>query len=168
MFPCAMRKTGTMPTLELNEDHHVGRGPDAAQPSAVHFRPARPHPVWWVIAVSLAVIAVSMVLRVDGVDGGVSRPAFAQSTVSAGAHGVFAFSGQVSKNAYGVFMVDVDAGTIWCYRFDQGGDKLKLVAGRDWRFDRKLENWGTEPPTTVIQQILNEQLAAKQKASGTP
>ncbi len=154
-----------MPTPELNEGHHVGHGANATQASTVHLRPAKPHPVWWVIAVSLAVIAVSMVLRVDG---GLGRPVFAQSTVSAGAHGVFAFSGQVSKNAYGVFMVDVDAGTIWCYRFDQGGDKLKLVAGRDWRFDRKLENWGTEPPTNVIQQILNVQLAAKQKARGKP
>ncbi len=157
-----MRMSGTMPTPKLSNEHPVGHDADAR---VVYARPAKPHPVWWVIAISLAVIAVTLVLRVDG---GFSRPVFAQSTVSAGAHGVFAFSGQVSKNAYGVFMVDVDAGTIWCYRFDQGGDKLKLVAGRDWRFDRKLENWGTEPPTDVIQQILNEQLAAKRKASGNP
>ncbi|NOX57340.1 MAG: hypothetical protein GXP29_00585, partial [Planctomycetes bacterium] len=67
-------------------------------------RPAPQRAVWWVIAISLAVIAVSMVLRVDG---GFDRAAFAQASRSAGAHGTFAFTGQLSKNTYGVFMVDV-------------------------------------------------------------
>ncbi len=154
-----------MPMLELNDDHNDGRSATPVQVREVCIQPGKPHLIWWVIAVSLAVIAVTFVLRIDG---GFNRPAFAQSPVSAGAHGVFAFSGQVSKNAYGVYMVDVDAGTIWCYRFDQGSDKLKLVAGRNWNYDRRLSNHSTEPPPDFIKTQLEKEQLARQQAGGRP
>ncbi|GJM25197.1 MAG: hypothetical protein DHS20C16_16120 [Phycisphaerae bacterium] len=154
-----------MPTTELNDEHRPECRSASTQTGQVQVRSAKPHPVWWVIAVSLAVIALSMVFRDQG---GLTKPVFAQSTMSAGAHGTFAFSGQISKNAYGIFMVDVDAGTLWCYRLDQGGDKLKLVAGRDWRYDRYLENYSTEPPPEFIKMQLEQERSAKQKASGNP
>lgn len=119
--------------------------------------------MWWIISISLAVIAVTMVLRPGG---GFDRTAFAQSSRSAGAHGIYSFSGQIGKNAYGVFMVDVDMGTIWCYRFDQGSKVLTLVAGRDWNFDRHLKNWSTSPPPEVIEQELEKRRAAQQKSGG--
>ncbi|HNO78034.1 MAG TPA: hypothetical protein PKN33_08225 [Phycisphaerae bacterium] len=154
-----------MPTIEPGIENNGGHAINPQPTQTVYIQSAKPHPIWWVIAGSLAVIAVAMVLRPDG---GIGQPAFAQSTMSASAHGIFAFSGQVSKNAYGVFMVDTDAGTIWCYRIDPNSGKLQLVSGRFWRHDSRLENWGTEPSTKVIEEILEEQRLAKQKASGQP
>ncbi len=154
-----------MPNSDSNSKIIDGCANESQPTQTVYIHAARPHPLWWVIATSLAVIAGSMVLRFEG---GMSRPAFAQSGVSAGAHGVFAFSGQVSKNAYGLFMVDVDAQTIWCYRFDQGGDKLKLVAGRNWNFDRYLEEHSTEPSPDFIKSQLEKKRHARQQAGGQP
>lgn len=136
---------------------------DRTSPAIVGQRPASPA-VWWVIAVSLAVIALCLVLRLDSMPNG---QAFAQSVGKAGARGIFAFTGQLTKNSYGVFMVDVDAGTIWCYEY-QGRDNksLKLVAARDWRYDRYLENHCTDPPVNVIKQMLEDQRAAKLQAAG--
>jgi hypothetical protein len=99
-------------------------------------------------------------MLLDRINGGHGR-ALAQSTRTAGAHGIFAFTGQMSKDSYGVFMVDVDAGTLWCYRFLAGTKNvLQLVAARDWRYDRYLSNFSTEPPTDFIQLQLEQQRAA--------
>ncbi len=105
---------------------------------------------------SLAAIAVCLVFRVDERGGQV----FAQPTGMGGARGVFAFTGQLSKDAYGVYMVDVDAGTIWCYRYNAGKNVLQLVAARDWRYDRYLPNHATEPPPEVIKEQLERIRAA--------
>ena len=127
----------------------------------------RPHFVWWIIAGSLAVIAIAQVTRF-----GVNEPApwpgsaaMAQSVGSAGAHGVFAFTGQLTKGSYGVFMVDVDTGTIWCYEYQSGNRVLKLVAARKWIYDRYLENHSTEPPIDVVEQMLEDQRAAAMQAA---
>lgn len=101
-------------------------------------------PVWWVIAISLAVIAACMVLRLDQP---VVPAALAQASRQAGARGIFAFSGQLSDHSYGLYMVDVDAGTIWCYEYLSGPRKLRLAAARSWLYDRYLENQDFEGPS---------------------
>jgi len=114
------------------------------------------------MAIAVAVIAASLAARNAN-----DSPAYAQSVRGGGARGVFAFTGELTKGTHGVFMVDVDAGTIWCYEFVPGKRKLRLVAARDWRFDRYLENFETEPPPEVIQEILEEQRQAKMNAAAT-
>ena len=90
-----------------------------------------PHPVLWVIAVALVVIATTLVTRPGGME--IASPAFGQAVTSGGARGIFAFSGQLSANTYGVYMVDVDAMTIWTYEFLPGKSCLRLAGARTWR-----------------------------------
>ena len=78
---------------------------------------------------------------------------------------MFAFTGQLSSDSYGVFMVDVDAGTIWCYRYVSNKNLLKLVAARDWKYDRYLENFSTEPSPEFIKEELEQQRAAALQAA---
>lgn len=115
-----------------------------------------PHPVYWVIAASLATIAVNQVLSVGG------RPdtglAFAQPVSSGGARGVFAFTGQLTKNSYGVYLVDVDAMTIWAYEYLAQKNCLHLAAARSWRYDRYLENHNVcDLPPDVVEQMVEDQ-----------
>ncbi len=130
---------------------------------STHARPSRA--VWWLTAISLAVIAVCMVLRVDGL---VVPQAAAQIQAGAGARGVFAFPAQMTKTTYGVFMVDVDTGTIWCYEFT-GQRKLRLAAARSWRFDRYLENHNLEDvePEAVERMVEQEREQRKLRTSGS-
>lgn len=118
----------------------------------------------WVIAVSLAVIAVCLLLRLDGAP----TPAFAQPMGQAGARGIFAFPGQFSKDHYGLFMVDVDTMTLWCYEYLPGTSKLRLVAGRSWMFDRYLEQFGTDPPPDEIQRLVETARETKLRQRGKP
>lgn len=123
----------------------------------IHTR--RGQAVWWVIAVSLAVIATSMVLRLD--EPWVN-PTFGQAVRQSGARGIFAFTGQLSSGTHGVFMVDVDNMTIWCYEYGSGKKKLRLAAARTWMYDRYLENYecdGLSPED--VEQLVELQRANK-------
>lgn len=103
-----------------------------------------PRAALWSIVVLLGIIAACLVLRLDEPLG---ARALAQPVAQAGARGVFAFTGQLSNNSFGVFMVDVDAGTIWCYEWNGAKGCLRLVAARSWRYDRFLENFNSCDPS---------------------
>lgn len=122
----------------------------------------------WLIGISLAVIAVCMLGRAGQNGPSWDATAFGQSVGTSGARGVFAFSGPVTKGTNGVFMVDVDRGTIWCYELLSGDKQLKLIAARDWRYDRYLENYHTDPPPKVIQDLLEDQRRVQGANPGTP
>ena len=115
------------------------------------------HPVFWVIAVALVVIATALVVQPRG--GGIlARPAFAQPTTSGAARGIYSFSGQLSKSSYGVYMVDVDAMTIWAYEYLPQKGCLRLAAARTWRYDRYLENHNIcDLPPEVVEQMVDDQ-----------
>ncbi len=126
---------------------------DNAQPAT---RRPPPHPVFWVIAGALIVIAVLMVSKPT--TGPASGVAFGQPVLSGGARGVFAFTGQLGKGTHGIFMVDVDAMTIWAYEYVSQKGCLRLAAGRSWRYDRYLEKYNDcGLPPEAIEQMVEEQ-----------
>ena len=119
--------------------------------------------VWWVIALLLAIIATALVDRWD--NAGLSRPAMAQQasvagTSPMGARGIYAFTGQLGPKEYGLFMMDVDSGTVWCYQMGRSRDnalQMQLVAARSWIFDRFLEEFNVAQPTPNEVQIMVRQ-----------
>lgn len=117
----------------------------------------------WLIGVSLAVIATCMVLRSDGT----STPAFAQPMQQAGARGIFAFTGELTKDSYGLFMVDVDEMTVWCYEYNSSSRQLCLVAARSWMYDRYLKNFNSCPPSPEeVENMVQMEREAKLRSMG--
>lgn len=100
--------------------------------------------VLWLIALLLAIIATVLIVRPTAPF--VVQPAFGDQPM-VGARGIFAFMGQLDKNSHGLFMMDVDARTVWCYQYLPGTRKLKLVAARSFDYDRYLKNYNNESPT---------------------
>jgi hypothetical protein len=93
------------------------------------------------------------------------NPAAAQSMRSGGTGGIMAFTGQIEKDMYGIVMVDVDAGTLWVYQYRKAGNQLKLLAARNWIYDRYLEEYNNAQPTpSEVSQLI----AAQQKGLNTP
>jgi hypothetical protein len=133
-------------------------------------RPPQGQTVHWVIAVLLAVIATALWMRPAGT---VLPTALAQTPPLAGARGIFAFTGPLDRDQYGLFMLDVDEGTVWCYAFDTMGGtrKLRLVAARTWVYDRYLQDFNCAPPDfRMVQKLVSEQRArpAGEPVSQTP
>lgn len=121
----------------------------------------------WIVAALLAIIAVGVWIRP-------AEPllptAWAQSSGQAGARGVYAFTGQIDHNRFGLFMLDVDQGTIWCYGLERtdGVLKLRLLAGRTWIYDRYLQDFNVAPPDfREIQQIVARQ-RGQDRGTDTP
>ncbi|MFQ5491770.1 MAG: hypothetical protein ACE5GE_13710 [Phycisphaerae bacterium] len=119
----------------------------------------------WVMAISLAVIATCLVLRLDEP---LTDRALAQPVAQSGARGIFAFTGQLSKTTYGVFMVDVDTSTLWCYEVLPGKPLLKLLAARSWKYDRFLEDLNGDPEMSpeVIEELVEQQRRRKLQSMG--
>lgn len=120
--------------------------------------------VWWVLAVLLAILTTAVIMRWD--DGLISRPAWAQATGSPGGglpgtRGIYAFTGQITSRSYGVFMIDVDTGTLWCYELQRstaGSAQLQLVAARSWIYDRFLEEFNTaDPIPSEVRAMVQQQ-----------
>jgi len=124
--------------------------------------------VWWVIALLLGLIATVLILRWD--DQILLGRAWAQDISRVGARGIYAFTGQLSKNSYGLFMMDLDTGTVWCYELAphrQGGYRLRLVAARSWLYDRYLEEFNVdEPSPSQVAKLVEKQRSHRQAAEG--
>lgn len=100
-------------------------------------------------------IAISLVSRRDLA---MTDLAFGQLPTSGGMRGVFAFSGQLSKGTYGVYMVDTDSMTIWAYEYLAQKGCLRLAGARTWRYDRYLENYnGCDLPPEDVEDLVEEQ-----------
>jgi len=132
-------------------------------PAPQTYPPAVPAAAAWLIAGALVVIATMLVLRQDSNPGNL---AWAQPSSGAGARGVFAFSGQLSKTSYGVYLVDVDAMTMWVYEYLPQKGCLRLAAARTWRYDRYLEDYNLcDMPPDAVERMIEEQRQYKLQAS---
>jgi hypothetical protein len=112
----------------------------------------RPQTAGWVIAVLLAFIAGMLWSR-----SGSEPAALAQATPLAGARGIYAFPGQIDQTHHGLFMLDIEQGTLWCYELDEvdGERKLRLVAARSWIYDRYLRDYnGAMPDQRMVQGLV--------------
>lgn len=137
-------------------------------PAFVVVQPAGRQTVLWVIAILLAVIATVLLSRWD--DAVFSKAAYAQLAdpggVAGGARAVYAFPGQVTARSYGVFMLDADTGTLWCYELQRKGTtdepRLKLVAARSWVYDRHLEEFNTaDPIPSEVRAMVQQQRSSR-------
>ena len=147
----------------------AGGSPDGAPPAPIVVVSPRPHTLWWILTVLVAVIATALVTR-RGPDGLLER-ALAQyvspaGASQAGARGIFAFTGQLTSRSYGLFMVDVDSGTVWCYEIQRGVNsdvQMKLVAARSWIYDRFLEEFNVgDPIPSAVRSMVQQQQGQRQ------
>lgn len=119
----------------------------------------RPQGVLWVIAALLSVIAFGVWSRPSPP---ALQSAHAQGQALAGARGVFAFTGPIDRDQYGLFMLDIEQGTVWCYAFENvgGKQKLRLVAARTWIYDRYLQDFNcAEPDFRMVRELVDQQRA---------
>lgn len=159
-----------MPEPRLEQADRQPACPDREPPRVVVVTGGANQTVWWVIAVCLAAIATALVGRMD--NDWLSRSAVAQNAGGAGmpvtgARGIYAFAGQLGSKEYGLYMMDVDTGTVWCYEMARGRDsalQMRLVAARSWIFDRFLEEFNVAKPTPNEVQFMVRQ----QRGNATP
>jgi hypothetical protein len=65
---------------------------------------------------------------------------------------------QIERDRYGIAMVDRASETIWIYEINSrpaGQNRLRLLAARSWKYDRRLEDLNNaEPRPEQIKMLL--------------
>jgi hypothetical protein len=80
----------------------------------------------------------------------------AQTGPAGEADGVFAVAGQVTRDSYGLYLVDVRHGTICMYQYMPGQQGLRLVAARTFIYDRQLDSYNTHPLPKDVAKMVTE------------
>ncbi len=76
-------------------------------------------------------------------------PAYARGTHRRmlGANGIYMMPGQLGPHQYGVFLMDLDSDTLCVYETLPQRSRLRLMAARNFQYDRFLKDLNNEAPT---------------------
>ncbi len=114
---------------------------------------------WSVVAI-LAIIASCLVMEL----GFAPSPADAGSVGTGQGRGVFAVAGRVTKDTYGIYLVDLNNKTICMYQLVPGArvkgrraGKIEFMASRTFRYDVQLDDWNNEYPSPAEVKKLVQQ-----------
>ena len=105
-------------------------------------------------AALLLAILVALLSRSGGLGSGSFLPAAfaAEGQPIAGGGNLYLMPGQMSLNTFGCYVMDTDAQTLCAYQFYPGEKALRLVAARNFRHDRRLGNFNTDPDPRDVEK----------------
>ena len=104
----------------------------------------------------LAVILLTVIVVMLGRELISSAPSADAQTGWSGQGGkVFAIAGQVTKDTYGLYLVDMENGTICVYQFLDSG-RLRLMAARTFIYDCQLDSYNTEPLPQDVAKLVTK------------
>ena len=124
------------------------------------------------MVIGLYLNAAAIVLLALGLFGRSESPsflpaAFAQQAPQpiAGGAGLFLMPAQLSSSTWGCYVMDVDAQTLVAYQYYPGDRKLRLMAARDFSYDRFLKEFNTDDPSPsdVKNLVEKDRNKARQK-----
>ena len=138
------------------------------QRSAQDRSTGRYRPWQWATVVALSALAGALITQVMLT----GSPAGAQTASAAKEAGVFALAGQLTRDSYGIFLVDSGSGTMAIYEWvpDRiAGRKLHLVAARNFTFDLQLDDYNnSEPLPRDVQALVKQQHKLGSGAASQP
>src|SRR5688572_27060251 len=138
--------------------------PPAIGDTDVMRRPRRRNLIAYALfanAAALALLAVVWLSRDSGVQwDGPGQLALGQvQQPIAGGAGLFLMPAQFAENRWGCYVMDVDTQTLVAYEYTPGNRSLRLVAARNFRYDRQLGNHNTTPEPDEIKAMLDKEKA---------
>ena len=140
-----------------------------APPSTPPTAPSRwSNKALWLVGIGLLANAAALALGqfgrgapelvLDSKALGQAAPGAGMTGTMLGARGLYMMPAQLGMNVWGVYLMDVDAGTICVYRALPDSSHLKLMAARSFRNDRFLEDFNNEGLRPKdVQKLVEEQ-----------
>jgi len=108
--------------------------------------------VQWVIVAVLLVIAACLVLEL-----GLGASWAAAQVTSVGGNDMLVVGGQITKDSYGLYLVDMKRQSLCVYQWLPGTRKLRLMAARTLKYDVQLDEYNADKPTPSEVKRLVEQ-----------
>lgn len=116
-----------------------------------------------------ALIAILLVLLGRGGSPSILPAAYGQNQLPiGGGAGVFIVPAQFSSTTYGCYLMDIDAQTLMAYQYLPPNNQLKLMAARNFRYDRRLGNYNTAPAPLEIKQYVDTEIQAGARVTERP
>ncbi len=106
----------------------------------------------WAIVVLLSVIATCLIMEI-----GFGTSAATAQVTSVGGGDVLVVGGQITKDSYGLYLVDTRKQALAVYQWLPGSRKLRLMAARTFKFDVQLDEYNADKPTPSEVKLLVEQ-----------
>ncbi len=69
---------------------------------------------------------------------------------------VLAVAGQLDRSSYGLYLVDTQRRTICVYQWLGGADEFRLMAARNYTYDRELDEYKTKPSPHEIRELVRQ------------
>jgi hypothetical protein len=102
---------------------------------------------------ALLAVLVALLLSRGGVGSGMALAGPVVPPI-AGGNGVYLMPAQFSVNTWGCYIMDTDAQTVCAYEYFPRGEGLKLVAARNFQFDRQLKRYNTSPNPDEVKRLI--------------
>lgn len=129
------------------------------------------HAALWLIAVGLLANAAIMVWNhqnntlpafIVG-DSAMARTAGQRRML--GANGIYMMPGRLGPRQWGVYLMDLDSNTLCVYEALPDTSRIKLMAVRNFQYDRFLTDMNNESPTPrQVKKLVEQQRLRRQQA----
>jgi hypothetical protein len=106
----------------------------------------------WIIVALLSVIATCLLMEI-----GFGASAATAQVTSVGGGDVLVVGGQITKDSYGLYLVDTKRQALAVYQWLPGSRKLRLMAARTFKYDIQLDEYNADKPTPSEVKRLVEQ-----------
>jgi len=108
----------------------------------------------WLAVALLTVIATCLIVEISASTARAVDPAVG----AAGDGSMLAVAGQITRDTYGLYLVDLKNRTICVYQWvtKKRETKLWLLAARTYAFDRELDEYNTEPSPREIKELVKK------------
>ena len=111
-------------------------------------------------AAALLALAAGVLLWMGGSGAAQdSVPAPGAKAASAGGGNLLVVAGQVTRDSYGLYLVDTKSTTMAIYQWVPSSSKLRLMAARNYGFDLQLDDYNNETDTkpAEIRKLVEQQ-----------
>ena len=111
----------------------------------------------WLVVVALGLLAAGLLVelgRATAQDHVAPPDVAADQPAPAAPPSVFAVAGQVTRDGYGIYLVDMGNQTLCVYQYVPSMKKLHLLAARTYAFDTQLDDYNTEPSPREIRNMV--------------
>lgn len=131
--------------------------------NAIDSSPLSRQILWarWSVVMLLGVIAAGLLVSL-----GISAAAAQSQPIGEGGkESIFVVAGQISRETYGLYLVDYKNSTICVYQFTRKDRMLRLIAARTYAYDVQLDayNTPTEMSPAEVRRIIGKQKRLKSK-----
>jgi hypothetical protein len=116
----------------------------------------------WLVGIGLLANAAILLTRDRFPDITLDRAALAQATPATGqplgARGIYMMPAQLGPMTSGLYLMDVDSGTICVYKALPESNRFTLMAARSFKYDRFLEDFNNDKPRPKdVQKLIEAQ-----------